>query len=105
MQIFGRQGDLVIDRKSDTVLPELETAPIVSDFVFAGDSSGHPHTLLGKVRMKKNGTHTLIFLPEPSRMTHGKSDGHQDVAEMPAGSYDVYPLREQDKESERAVAD
>ena len=100
MEIYARQGDLVIN-KFEGDPGELSPA---KDHVFAGDSSGHPHTLKGKSKIRIDGRRTLVLLEKPTELVHGKSDGHPTVS-IEAGTYEVYPLRERGDEGDRAVED
>jgi hypothetical protein len=100
MQLYARQGDLVITQ-IPAITGELET---VMDYIFAGDSSGHPHTLKGKARMRIDGLRTLIVLTKPSKLVHGKLDGHKTI-HLDAGSYEVRALRERGGNGDRIVAD
>jgi hypothetical protein len=99
MNIFARQGDLVIERKPMTGTPVKETDPVL-----AGGSSGHPHIVRGTVLVLRNVSHTGLRLLEPSVLEHGKSGGHKPVP-LPAGDYEVRILRERWDESDREVSD
>jgi hypothetical protein len=100
MQLHSRQGDLVIT-KIPAITGELET---VNNYVFAGDSSGHPHTLKGKAKMRIDGLRTLVVLAKPSELVHGKPDGHKTI-QLEAGSYEVRALRERGGAGDRIVSD
>jgi hypothetical protein len=99
MNIYARQGDLVIE--TTTLTGDLTKG---RDIVFAGDSSGHRHTLSGAVQYRREGLRTFIRLVEPARLEHGKPDGHPTVTLAP-GDYEVRPLRERGKNEDRAVED
>jgi hypothetical protein len=100
MEIYARQGDLVISRFDGDVGEQLPA----KDHVFAGDSSGHPHVLKGKSKIRVDGRRTLVSVEKPTKLVHGKSDGHPTV-EIEAGAYEVYPLRERGDKGDRAVED
>lgn len=100
MKIYGRQGDLVIERleKIDGELTE------VRDLVFAGDSSGHCHRLIGLALMKRIGNRTQVQINAPIDLVHEKSNGHKTVLFIP-GAYEVRILRERGNQEDRDVAD
>lgn len=100
MKLYARQGDLVIEQL-DTIAGELLPTKRV---VFAGDSSGHPHTLVGAIKMRRDGRRTFVELAEPAQLTHGKPGGHRTVT-LGAGKYEVRPLRERGDGFDRAVED
>lgn len=97
---YARQGDLVIDKIS----PITKDWSTVENFVFAGDSSEHPHTLVGKAKIFKENLRTFLLLEEATEMVHGKPGGHK-TTPMVAGSYEVRPLRERGNGLDRAVED
>ena len=104
--LYARQGDLVIDKLSVPIAGELES---VRRIVFAGDSSGHPHTLTLKSRgavaqIRRDGLRTFVRLTQTAEIVHGKPDGHKTV-EMPPGDYEIRPLRERGDGYDRAVED
>lgn len=101
MNIYGRQGDLVIEKLAAPITGELEATKRI---VFAGDSSGHPHTLLGAAQFRREGRRTLVRVEKALAITHGKPDGHATVTLEP-GDYAVHPLRERGDGSDRAVED
>lgn len=100
MQIYARQGDLVIE-KLEKITGALEPAKAVT---FAGDSSGHPHALNGTCSVRREGRRTFIKVAARREITHGKPDGHKTVVLKP-GAYVVRPLRERGDGSDRAVED
>ena len=105
MQLHARQGDLVIE-KLNTVGGVLKEYPSIT---FAGDSSGHPHTLTGKVLARQEGRRFLVKVTAKRELTHHKPGGHRTVvltgtANKP-GYYEVRPLRERFDGSDRAVED
>jgi hypothetical protein len=99
MQLYARHGDLVIEKTN--VTGDLEKG---RDIVFAGDSSGHPHTLLGACLYRKDGRSTFIRLAEATKLQHGKPDGHETIS-MEPGDYEIRPLRERGDGLDRAVED
>lgn len=100
MHLYARHGDLVIEKLTKI---DGELRPM-TNLVFAGDSSGHPHRLLGKCQMRREGRRALVRVLETTRLEHGKPDGHQTI-ELAAGDYEVRPLRERGDGSDRAVED
>jgi hypothetical protein len=102
MNIYARQGDLVIDRLATPITGELEKGRAIS---FAGDSSGHPHRLLGacEFRREANGV-TLVRVAKPTKIAHGKAGGHKAVT-LEAGDYEVRRLRERGDKTDRIVED
>lgn len=101
MNIYGRQGDLVIEKLTTLISGKLEEAKRT---VFAGDSSGHPHVLAGPHKMRREGRQTLVRIEKALAITHGKPDGH-DTVDLVPGDYAVRPLRERGDGSDRAVED
>ena len=100
MNLYGRQGDLVIEKIS-----KVEGDLIaVTDHVFAGDSSGHPHTLRGKSKIRQDGERTFVVLAKAAELVHGKPDGHETV-KLKAGAYEIRPLRERGGTGDRMVQD
>lgn len=101
MNIFARQGDLVIEKLSAPITGDLEKR---SNIVFAGDSSGHPHTLRGSALTRRDGFTTFVRLSRRADLEHGRAGGHKTVS-LPAGDYAIRPLRERGAGSDRAVED
>jgi hypothetical protein len=103
MNLYGRQGDLVIERLDVELTDELVTQ---RDVVFAGDSSGHRHRLLGEalVAATAQGRTTRFKLKAPTELIHEKADGHESMA-MEAGDYEIRPLRERGGAADHAVED
>ena len=102
MELFGRQGDLVIEKLSEKLSGELTER---ADLVFAGDSSGHRHRLQGValVELQRPGR-TRFRLTKAADLAHEKADGHKTVSLEP-GDYEVRSLRERGDASDRAVED
>jgi hypothetical protein len=102
MEIYGRQGDLVVEKLSKMITETLEKGKAVT---FAGDSSGHPHRITGAVEFKRiaNGT-TLLRVAKPVAITHGRGGGHKALALEP-GDYEIRPLRERGDQNDRNVED
>jgi len=105
MEIYARQGDLVIERVT-SIRGELTE---MKGITFAGDSSGHPHSIAGKVLARREGRSTLVKVTSNREITHGRPGGHKTVvlkgsAKKP-GYYSVRPLRERGDGSDRAVED
>ena len=107
MQLHARQGDLVIERLEK--LPSGVTLVEHNSITFAGDSSGHPHTLAGKVLAARRGRQTFVKVTAKREITHGKPGGHRTVqlsgSTKKPGVYVVRPLRERGDGSDRAVED
>ncbi len=103
MELYARHGDLVIEKLDKPIVGELQKGV---NIVFAGDSSGHPHTLMGSVDFRRDGRRTLVRVPDgkPMELRHGKSTGHKTIALAP-GDYEVRPLRERGDGADRAVED
>lgn len=99
MELYARHGDLVIAKTK--ISGDLQKT---KDLVFAGDSSGHPHTLKGACEYRKSGRTTSVRLAKDAKLVHGKPDGHKTIT-LEAGDYEVYPLRERHDGSDRAVED
>jgi hypothetical protein len=101
MQIYARQGDLIIDRLSSPITGEL--AP-TRRLVFAGDSSGHPHRLVGDCLSRRDGTRTLVRVAKTMTIEHGRTGGHKPITLVP-GDYSIGPLRERGDATDRPVED
>jgi hypothetical protein len=103
MHLFARQGDLVIERLDKQIEGDLIKR---SDIVFAGDSSGHRHRLLGTAMVEANSSpqRTRFRIVEPMQLAHEKPDGHKTIDLLP-GDYEIRPLRERGDGSDRAVED
>lgn len=100
MNIYARQGDLVIEKR-DSISGELSE---VRDPVFAGDSSGHRHRLIGLAKIRRDGVRTFLSVDADTQLVHEKADGHETVP-IAAGSYEVRPLRERGDGVDRSVED
>lgn len=102
MNIYARQGDLVIDKLLEPITGELEKGRAIS---FAGDSSGHQHRLMGacEFRREANGV-TLVRVAKPTKVEHGKAGGHKAVT-LVAGDYEVRRKRERGDRTDRIVED
>lgn len=104
MKLFARQGDLVIERLDKQIEGDLIKR---SDVVFAGDSSGHRHRLLGTALVEATSTssqRTRFRIAEPLSLVHEKPDGHKTTELLP-GDYEIRPLRERGYGADRAVED
>jgi hypothetical protein len=100
MNLYGRQGDLVIENISN-VDGDLIA---VTDHVISGDSSGHPHMIRGRSKIRKDGELTFVVLTKAAELIHGKPDGHKTV-KLKAGAYEIHPLRERGGAGDRAIQD
>ncbi len=101
MNLAARHGDLVIEKLSAPISGDLEKG---NNIVFAGDSSGHTHTLMGPALFRREGRRTLVRIAKKTTIEHAKSDGHKTI-ELAKGDYEVRPLRERGDGSDRAVED
>lgn len=101
MNLYARQGDLVIEKLPRPIPGDLEKA---TNVVFAGDTSGHPHILRGTALIQRDRRSTRIRLAEPMALEHGRPDGHRTV-QLEPGDYEVRPLRERGGDGDRAVED
>jgi hypothetical protein len=101
MNIYARQGDLVIRKLDAPASGELRPK---TNIVFAGDSSGHPHTLRGNALMRRDGRKFFVRLAEPTVLEHGSAGGHKAVT-LEAGDYEIGPKRERGDAGDRAVED
>lgn len=99
MQLFARQGDLVINK----VLVEGNLTP-TTNLVLAGGSSGHTHTIEGACLHRRDGDITYVCLSEERTLTHARADGHASIV-LPPGSYEIKRLRERGDASDRNVED
>jgi len=104
MELYARHGDLVIEKLEKPIAGELSKG---ANIVFAGDSSGHPHTLMGAVLFRRDGRRTFVRVPEGKalELRHGKSTGHKTIKLEAGADYEVRPLRERGDGSDRAVED
>jgi len=102
MNIYARQGDLIIDKLIQPITGDIEKGRAIS---FAGDSSGHPHRLMGacEFRREANGV-TLVRVAKATKVEHGKAGGHKTVT-LEAGDYEVRRLRERGDRTDRMVED
>lgn len=101
MNIYARQGDLVIEKLSTPITGELLPS---KNTVFAGGSSGHRHVLRGKALVRREGATTFVRVKKAASLDHEKADGHKSV-ELEPGDYEVRPLRERGDGSDRNVED
>lgn len=102
MKLFARQGDLVIERLDGKLGEDLIPK---RDVVFAGDSSGHRHRLLGEALVQPSTGRTTRFrIAMTTDLVHEKADGHETIT-LKAGEYEIRPLRERGDASDRAVED
>jgi hypothetical protein len=99
--LYARQGDLVIDKLETAILGELEPTKRLT---FAGDSSGHPHRLMGVCLSRREADQTLIRIAKAMRIEHGRAGGHKPVKLVP-GDYAVRILRERGDGRDRRVED
>lgn len=99
--IYARQGDLVIDKLDTPITGELATTKRLT---FAGDSSGHPHRLVGACQSRRETDRTLIRIATATRIEHGRAGGHRPVKLVP-GDYAVSILRERGDGRDRKVED
>lgn len=99
MQIFARQGDLVITQTDHGDGTELR---LERDPTMAG-SAGSEHRILGAVLLQRRDRGRIsIRLHEPTQLVHGSR--HRPIA-LPAGDYTISPLRERGDAGDRIVED
>lgn len=96
MNIYARQGDLVIE-KVKKVTGELRKA---TNFVLAGTDS--PHTLRGTVQLRREGLVTFVRVPKATEIAHA---GRHEPVKLAKGDYEIRPLRERGAGMDRAVED
>lgn len=101
MRLYARQGDLVIEKLATPIAGDLEKTIRLT---FAGDSSGHPHTLKGACLSRRDGFTTLVRVARPAVLEHGRAGGHKPITLEP-GDYSVRPLRERGAGIDRKVED
>lgn len=102
MNLYGRQGDLVIEKLDKPIEGDLVKQ---KNIVFAGDSSGHRHRLMGDAMVLALAGSTRRFqIKKATELVHEKPDGHHTLT-LEAGSYEIRPLRERGNGSDRAVED
>lgn len=101
MNIYARQGDLVINKLTTPITGDLEKTPKLT---FAGDSSGHPHRLAGACLSRRDGFVTLVRVTKKTVLEHGRAGGHKPVTLEP-GDYSVQALRERGAGIDRKVED
>ena len=103
MNLYARQGDLVIEKLSTPLTGDLVKRSTV---VFAGDSSGHRHRITGDILIAEGrpAGETAIRVGKAMALVHEKGDGHATGRHDP-GDYVVRPLRERGDSSDRAVED
>ena len=99
MNLYARQGDLVIDKLASPITGELLPARNV---ILAGDHSGHTHTLKGKCLLRTEGRRHFVRIEKKTRIEHA---GDHNTIELAPGDYELRPLRERGDASDRAVDD
>jgi hypothetical protein len=103
-QLWARQGDLVVEKLAEQLVADdlIER----SDLVFAGDSSGHRHRLIGTVLVASQAQgRTRFRVPSVALpLVHEKGDGHETV-ELAPGDYEIRVLRERGDGQDRQVED
>lgn len=95
-EIYARQGDVVIRQQPATG----ELTPAIG-LVVAGASS-HPHTIVGPCLHRREGRRTVVRLAVPTTIEHA---GRHTPISLPAGDYELTPLRERGDDGDRAVED
>ena len=102
MEIYARQGDLVIERLRE---PLDEESLVQQDSpVLSGISSGHRHHIVGPALVSVTGRVTRLRISRPTQLVHESVDGHFTV-ELTPGDYEIRPLRERGDVVDRAVED
>lgn len=98
MELYARQGDLVIDAKP---IPDgVELRP-EKDLILAGRDSA-PHTVRGTVLAARQGAVTYLRVEQATRIDHA---GRHRTVPLVVGDYEVRPLRERYGDANRAVVD
>jgi hypothetical protein len=100
MKLYARQGDLVIHNYVD----DNKTLTPTNHVSCAGDSSGHTHTISGKLAVFRDGLNTRINVLEDTHLIHNKAGGHKSIP-LPAGQYLITPKRERGDATDRTVTD
>lgn len=101
--LYGRHGDLIWEVTTQKV--DTNAARKVRAFVFAGDSSNHPHTLKGSSLVQDLGAGRFrVQVDKPTKLTHGSEGGHKN-ADIEAQTYEVRPLRERGGNGDVNVTD
>ena len=96
MDVFGRQGDVVIRKQQ--ISGELEAA---EGLVVTGASS-HPHVIAGRCLFRRDGRTVFVRVEVATNMTHA---GQHKPVSLPPGDYACSPLRERGGVGDRAVED
>jgi hypothetical protein len=99
--IYARQGDLVVEKLAAPIDGELVRSERV---VFAGDSSGHRHSLSGAVLYRRDGGTSLVRVSKAVTIEHERAGGHRSVPLTP-GDYSIRTLRERGGSGDRSVED
>jgi hypothetical protein len=96
MEIFIRQGDVVIEKSELPV--DFSSFETKRNHVIAGGSSGHTHTVMGTVQV--NGS--LMIVSKPVIVKHA---GQHKPVTLPPGTYTIRILRERGDARDRSVED
>jgi hypothetical protein len=100
IEIYARQGDLVI-RQSDHIRElTLTTAPVV-----VAGSHGHAHTLPAGVEHAQEGSRHFVRPRTDVQLTHQKDGGHKPVPMVAGTLYEIYPQIERRGEGDQDVED
>lgn len=99
MEIYARQGDLVINKLETKFTGEFRS---VRNFVLAGsDTSSHVVEGPSMIAVGDNGA-TIVRVAKKTKLSHGSR--HHTVS-LAAGDYEIYPLRERGDQTDRVVED
>lgn len=97
MQIYARQGDIIIKRIENISGPLCQE----TDVVVAGSDS--PHTIRGPVQIQRAGD-SIIRVRITTETVVFHAGRHEDVR-LETGDYELQPLRERGDRRDRRVED
>lgn len=103
LELYARQGDLVIENIAAPAKLDDDWKR-ETGIVFAGDSSGHRHRLMGGAMAKRVGRATQIVIETATQLVHERGNGHITLDLQP-GAYIIRPKRERGDSADRVVED
>ena len=98
MNIFARQGDLIVSKIDGATLSGSKK----TNHVLAGGLSGHTHTIVGPSVVSVDGDVTKFTIAKATQIKHA---GKHKPTKLPAGSYSATILRERGGQGDRQVVD